>query len=222
MTPALLALAAALFFRGGAVAQGAGDGARSGFQPFLGFAIGGGGFPRAFEPNCVDGWEGTSTSAAIGLRGGISRGPVGIEVRTAAQTEVGLGGAAGCLGAELTRPDGVHSVRSSPIDRGPFVMTDVRARFAIDRRTVTWLVTGGAGRVWGRDVSTLALGAGLRVGSDLRGLLDIDVSAYGIPWDETTSEWRDGVAVREIDRVGDRTWEAGVSVLIGLELLFEW
>lgn len=187
--------------------------------PHFAFAIGAGSIPRAFEPNCIDGWDGSTASVAVELRGGLSWRRIGIEVRTAPHTEAGLGGAADCLEPDPIRPDGIHSIRSSPIDRGPFIQSDIRLFYILRRQPVEWLVSAGGGLVWGRDVPAIVFGSGIRFGSDLRGVIDAEFNTWRLPWDEITQEWFNEEVVRELDRRSENLWQHGLAIRVGLELL---
>jgi hypothetical protein len=185
----------------------------------LAFALGAGSIPRAFEPNCNDGWDGSTASVAVEMRGGISWRRIGIEVRTAPHTEAGLGGAADCLLPDPIRPDGIHSIRSSPIDRGPFIQSDIRLSYMLRRQPFEWLVSGGGGLVWGREVPAVVFGTGVRFGTDLRGVIDAEFNTWRLPWDEITQEWFNEEVVREVDRRSKVLWQHGLAVRVGLELL---
>jgi hypothetical protein len=201
-------------------AQRAGDG-RSPVVPHFGFAIGAGSIPRAFEPNCVEGWEGSTASAAVELRAGLRLGRFGIEARTAPHTEMGLGGAADCLFAEPVLEDGTHTVRSSPIDRGPFIQTDLRVSYAVRLQPVEWLVSSGAGWVWGRGVPALVFGTGIRFGSDLRGVIDAEFNMYRVPWDEVTQVWMAEEVVNAFDLRSEKLWQKAIALRLGLEVVLE-
>jgi hypothetical protein len=213
-------VAAALLGAAPLSAQRADDG-RSPLVPHFGFAIGAGSIPRAFEPNCVDGWEGSTASAAVEVRAGLSLGRFGIETRTAPHTEMGLGGAADCLFAEPILEDGIHTVRSSPIDRGPFVQTDVRLSYTLLLEPVEWLVSSGAGWVWGRTVPALVFGTGIRFGTDLRGVIDAAFNMYRVPWEEVTQEWMAEEVVRAFDLRRERLWQNAIAIRLGLEVVLE-
>jgi hypothetical protein len=187
--------------------------------PHFGFAIGAGSIPRAFEPNCMDGWEGSTASAAVELRAGLGVGRFRLEARTAPHTEFGLGGAADCLVAEPVLDDGLHTVRSSPIDRGPFILTDLRLAYVLRLEPVEWLISSGAGWIWGRDVPTLVFGSGIRFGSDLRGVVDAEFSMYRVPWDEATQEWLGEDVVRTFDLRSEKLWQKGIALRVGLEVV---
>lgn len=189
--------------------------------PHFGFAIGAGSIPRAFEPNCIDGWEGSTASVAVEVRAGLSLGRFGIEARTAPHTEAGLGGAAGCLVPDPILPDGVHTVRSSPIDRGPFIQSDLRVSYMVRRQPVEWLISSGAGLVWGRGVPALVFGTGIRFGADLRGTVDAELNMYRLPWNETTEEWFSEEIVRSLDTRSEKLWQKGFAIRLGLEVLLE-
>lgn len=203
-------------------AQGVGAPAEDGgVRPHFGFALGAGSIPRAFEPNCVDGWEGSTASAAVEVRGGLRWGRFGIETRTAPQTELGLGGAGDCLTPDPVRPDGTHRVRSSTIDRGPFIVTDFRGYAALLLEPVEWLVSVGGGWVWSRGVPAAVLGTGIRFGSDLRGVVDVEFSSYRLPWLETTEVWLDSEIVETIDAMSANRWQRAVAVRVGLEVIVQ-
>lgn len=185
----------------------------------FGFAIGAGTIPRAFEPNCVDGWEGSTASAAVELRGGLGLGRFRLEARTAPHTEVGLGGAADCLFADPVLEDGFHTVRSSPIDRGPFIQTDIRLSYALRLEPVEWLVSSGAGWIWGRGVPALVFGSGIRFGSDLRGVVDAEFNMYRVPWEEVTQHWMAEEIVSTSNLQSEKLWQKGVALRLGLEVV---
>jgi len=188
-------------------------------MPFFGFAVGAGSIPRAFEPNCVDGWDGHAASGAIELRLGVQRGRFSLESRTTPQTEVGLSGAADCLFESPVRPDGTHVLRASPIDRGPFVMTDVRANVAVRQEPFTWLISTGAGWVWSRKVPTLILGTGVRWGNDLRGVVDAEWVGFRLPFERVTEQWFNATVVSRTADNRQDIWQSGFSIRVGVEVL---
>lgn len=214
----VLSLLSGLVLGADVEAQNIAGAAERSVRPHFGFALGLGAVPRAFEPNCVDGWDGHTTSASVEVRGGLRWGRLGVEARTAPWTEIGLSGAADCITRDPVFSDGTHTVRSSPIDRGPFVMTDIRGYYVLRLQPVEWQVSAGGGWVWSRGVPTLVFGTGIRFGSDLRGVIDAEFSSYRIPWDETTEVWFDAERVRTIDSTSEKLWQRAFSIRVGLEV----
>jgi hypothetical protein len=183
-------------------------------MPFLGLALGGGSFPRAFKPHCSEGFEGSARAIAIEGHVGLRRGALQVETRTAYQGEFALIQDA-CAVVPAPGWNGVHTTRFPTTTPGAFYTSDVRLGYRLDRGEVSFLFNAGVGRVWSRGVTTVLLGGGLRGGSRLQMALDAGVVLYRLVWTVRTAEWSSGSVVREISRDEFNDWKRGVSIRIG-------
>jgi hypothetical protein len=123
-----------------------------------------------------------------------------------------------CQFTEPVYAQGIHTNRTSPIDRGAFGLTDLRLAYATGTRAVRWFGGGGVGWVWSRDVPVVMLGTGIELGTLVRLVVDGDLVAYRIPFETVTAEWRDFEVVEVLERRREHEWRTGFSVRLGLEV----
>jgi hypothetical protein len=119
------------------------------------------------------------------------------------------------FGARATHEAGVHTDQR-PVNRGPVVATDLRARHS-SFQPFPIVDAAGAGWVWTHQVPFLDARLGLRSPGGSPWGLDLVWEQYRMPFEEITREWRDFGAIREIDRGTRNEWQSSWSVRLSRE-----
>lgn len=185
-------------------------------RTWAGVGLGGANLPSAFQDCSAEMRGGMDARAAV------RRGWIGVELRGQLLSEFATEDCAFAApdpAALLPPRDGIVTNVGHPYDpSSTHLATDARLRVG-GTGAVPVSVAAGGGWLFGAGEPYVTAGVGFGTGlGPVRLTLDLERSWYRVRSERVTTEWREGVFVREVSREERTDWSRHGGVRVGLEV----